>query len=258
MLLANQLIPSFLLAHLIDAVRVNAVTREERAGKLVWVKRRKPLMDAVIAGGNIFLILSNSRIKMFPNCQEWQEWELESYRLLYGQLQGGLERRGFWIEDLPGQVLLKILSDGNLSIPMLRAAALEFRRAHSLFCPKLQDYWSHGDPHLSNVLYDSQTNSAALIDFETKHQQSLTAQDRHADDLLVFILDLLGRVPSANWPQFGVEFLTTYGRYDVLQRVKQRLGVPQGLERVLWATRTDYLPTRELEGRLKSLRQSPI
>lgn len=236
---------------------MNAIAKEQRNGKIVWVKRRKPLMDSVIACGNIFLYLSESRIQMFPNCQEWQEWELHCYRLLYGdRLLGGIDRFwGIWIEELPGQSLLQLLSDGNLSIPILRAAAKEFLRAHSLFCPKLQDYWSHGDPHLANVLYDSHTNSAGLIDFETKHQQSLKASDRQADDLLVFILDLLGRVPLANWPDFGVEFLNAYGRQEVLKRVKQRLTVPQGCSRVLWAIRTDYLPLPELKHRLQSLRQ---
>ncbi|MCL1475959.1 hypothetical protein LAY57_35690 [Argonema antarcticum A004/B2] len=200
--------PSLFLGRLIGAVRVNAIAREQQAGKWVWVKRRKFLMDAVIACGNIFLYFSSSRIQMFPNCLEWQEGELHCYRLLYKErLQGGLAgKRGIWIEELPGQSLLQILCDRNLSLLILRAAANEFLRAHSLFCPKLQDYWSHGDPHLANVLYDSHTKTAMLIDFETKHQQSLTAQERHADDLLVFILDLLGRVPFADWLYLAVEF----------------------------------------------------
>lgn len=249
---------SFLVAYLIDGVRINAVSPAEKAGKTIWIKRRRFLMDWVIWCGNIFLRLSHSRIIMFPDCKQWLEWELHSFRLLYeGEIQGGLEgNRGFWVETLPGVSFLRHLDNGNLTLPMLRAAASEFRRVHSIFCPQLGDYWSHGDPHLTNVLYNSVTEKAYLIDFETQHERSLNSQERHADDLLVFVLDLLGRSPSLDWFNFSLEFLKSYGREDVLQSLKKRLVVPSGCERILWATRTNYMPLVKLEYCLEYLKEA--
>lgn len=235
---------SFLLGRLIDAVRINAVSQTQKAGKLVWVKQRRPFMDGIIALGNIFLRFSHSRIIMFPDCREWWEWELHCFRLIYGNeiAADNLDKRGFWVENIPGKSLLSRLSTQNLSEEMFDAAGAEFRRVHGLWCDKIKDYWSHGDPHLANVLYDSENNTANLIDFETKHEQNLTATERHADDLLVFVLDTLGRLPESEAIQFSQKFLQSYGKEEVLQSLKQRLMVPQGLERVLWVTRTNYLP----------------
>jgi hypothetical protein len=52
----------------------------------------------------------------------------------------------------------------------------------------------HGDPHMDNVIYDHATDRALLIDFEVIHDKSVPAGARHADDLLVFLQDLMGRV----------------------------------------------------------------
>ncbi|MEM7553230.1 MAG: hypothetical protein AAF378_03875 [Cyanobacteria bacterium P01_A01_bin.84] len=273
---------SFIVGKLIDTVRINAVSQTQKAGKIVWVKQRRPLMDGIIALGNIFLRLSQSRIIMFPNCREWWEWELHCFRLLYGDeiAADSFGQRGFWVETIPGKSLLSRLSDSqytslntSLSEEMFRAAGLEFRRVHSLWCDRLwckdtqhkrsqpqgcyhtQNFWSHGDPHLANVLYDESTNRAYLIDFETKHEPGLTATERHADDLLVFILDTLGRLQESEAILFSKAFLLSYGNKEVLQSLKQRLTVPQGWERVLWVTRTNYLPKLELKYRLESLKK---
>jgi hypothetical protein len=137
---------------------------------------------------------------------------------------------------------------------MMRAAAHEFRRAHMLFSPLLHDHWSHGDPHLANVLYDPITQRARLIDFETRHELTLRACERHADDLLVFLLDLLGADRTSGWQQLSSEFLTTYGRGEALRTLHHRLNPPHGLELVLWKTRTNYLPKALLLERIASIR----
>ncbi|WP_082127266.1 phosphotransferase [Calothrix sp. 336/3] len=247
----------FFLASIIDAVRINVVTRQETAGKVIWHKQRRPWMDGIIWCGNIFLRLSRSRIIMFPNCCQWVEWEMHCCQLLYTEVQTQVVGdRGFWVEALPGQSLLQHHNQGTLTLPMFQAAAREFRRAHSIYCPQLADYWSHGDPHLANVLYDTESQRACLIDFETQHEAHLSSCDRHADDLLVFILDTIGRTSATDWLAYCQEFLQTYGNRAVIDSLKDRLELPDGWERVLWATRTNYLPSPELKSRLQLLKAS--
>jgi tRNA A-37 threonylcarbamoyl transferase component Bud32 len=55
--------------------------------------------------------------------------------------------------------------------------------------------WSHGDAGTNNVIYDEKTSQVRLIDFEIVHRKSLPTKSRHADDLLVSLLDLLGTLP---------------------------------------------------------------
>jgi hypothetical protein len=58
--------------------------------------------------------------------------------------------------------------------------------------------WSHGDGSMTNVIYDEKAHRARLIDFEIRHEKSLPAAARYADDLLVFLLHTVGRVPTGN------------------------------------------------------------
>jgi hypothetical protein len=120
---------------------------------------------------------------------------------------------------------------------------------------ELDGLWSHGDPHLNNALYDKASDSAFLIDFETRHDSHLSAVDRHADDLLVLLLDLIGRDRSMDWFALSRAFLDAYGDAEVLQALSSRLIVPSGLELALWKTRTNHLETIVLRERLELLRQ---
>jgi hypothetical protein len=79
---------------------------------------------------------------------------------------------------------------------MLKAAGSEYRPAHHFKNEEFGSAWSHGDASMTNVIYDEETGRSRLIDFEIRHEKSLPATARHADDLLVFLLDLVGRVSS--------------------------------------------------------------
>ena len=138
-----------------------------------------------------------------------------------------------------------MLENNALTDYILQAAAHEFRRAHQL------DGWSHGDPHLNNVLFDG--DRARLIDFETHHEVGLPVDVRQADDLLVFLLDLAGRDPTANWQKWSAVFLQTYNNSNVIRSFQTHLIVPTGLELVLWKSRTNYLPTQQLKQRIEVL-----
>src|SRR6266481_3944732 len=60
---------------------------------------------------------------------------------------------------------------------------------------------------MTNVIYDEKAHRARLIDFEIRHEKSLPAAARYADDLLVFLLDMVGRVPNRQWLPFAICFL---------------------------------------------------
>jgi hypothetical protein len=227
------------LALLIDLVSINQTTQADG----VLIKRRRWGRGALIGLGNVYLHVSHSRIQMFVSTAAWQAWECESYRRLYG---GGCERLGaaaLRIIPLPGQSLLTHLQSQTLTPAMMVAAAHELRRAHALG-------WTHGDPHLANILYDG--TRAFLIDFETQHLASLSFTARCADDLLVLLLDLMGR--SDVWAELSAALLSSYGDGQVLTALIARLHVPRAFERVLWASRTQYLPQRDLVQRVAKLR----
>jgi hypothetical protein len=246
-----------LMARLIDAVRVNESIPVTVNDRLFWLKRRRFGRSLIIIGGNLFLKFSNSKIWMFAQTRNWQVWEVESYRLLYG-LESDIAIVGddsVRIPNVPGISLKRCLEANTLTPEMLSAAAIEFSRAHGLMMPLLTSEWSHGDPHLENVLYDAETHQAHLIDFETRHQSGLSAIERQADDLLVFLLDLLGRDRSDNWSEMGRVFLQTYANRAVLENLSTRLTLPCGLELVLWKTRTNHISTSLLNDRLATLKQ---
>ncbi|WP_257451111.1 phosphotransferase [Archangium lipolyticum] len=244
---------------MIELVRVNTVRPESLRGRAVWVKRRRPGMGAVIAPGNLFLRLSRSRIRMFVSCARWQDWELASFQLLHpGRLAERRKGGAVALEELPGESLDRLLARGELTPEMLAASAVELRRAHALCLPGSRVPWSHGDAHLKNVLYDAAGRCARLIDFETPHEPWLSADERHADDLFVFLLDLAGRAPEGALGQWAGVFLRAYARVDILLALLTRLRPPRGLERALWASRSQHLPGARLASALGQLRERVI
>jgi hypothetical protein len=247
--------PISFFAHLIDAVPVNRTRECFIGGKRFLLKRRRWGRGAVIVLGNAFLKLSHSRISMFPRSKAWQQWEIHSYQLLYDRTCLPILNDVIRVEPLPGRSLRDYLDDGRLSAVMMRAAGAEFKRAHALLSPELDGLWSHGDPHLNNVLYDKVSGCAYLIDFETRHETQLSAVERHADDLLVLLLDLIGRDRSMDWFALSRAFLDAYDDAAVLQALSARLTVPRGLELALWKTRTNHLETDVLRERLELLHQ---
>lgn len=188
---------------------------------------------------------------MFSDSVAWQGWEMQSYEVLHGRACLSILKDALLIEPLPGRSLKNYLESGALTKTMLQAAGREFKRCHAL----LNGGWSHGDPHLDNVLYDEVTKRAYLIDIETRHDSRLSAPECHADDLLVFLLDLLGRDSAACWLEHSRIFLESYADVEVLVALARRLIMPRGLELVLWKTRTNHLPTHILRERIRLLNE---
>jgi hypothetical protein len=92
------------------------------------------------------------------------------------------------------------------------------------------------------------------MDFEVRHDRALSPAERHADDLLVFLQDTLGRLTRERWITLSEIFVREYGRPEITRHLLERLIEPRGPARLWWAVRTTYLAPRELSARLAALR----
>jgi len=106
---------------------------------------------------------------------------------------------------------------------------------------------------MGNVIYDVLTGRARLIDFETTHLPDLDVHERRADDLAVFLLDLLGSTTAEEWPELAEAFISEYPTAGVRRILREKLILPSGVARLWWAIRTEYLPNIVLNERLQSL-----
>jgi hypothetical protein len=161
-------------------------------------------------------------------------------------------------EKLPGENLWNHLNQQTLTKQMLRAAALEFRRAHEFWSDEFRGRWSHGDASITNVIYDPKTNRARLIDFEIYHDKSLSSAARQADDLLVFLLDLVGTVPTRLWLPFAMTFLEAYGNREVIAELRSQLDLPGGLAWIWWGVRTNFTNPAKVKRRLTNLSRAIV
>ncbi|HEX8310017.1 MAG TPA: hypothetical protein VF614_01795 [Chthoniobacteraceae bacterium] len=240
---------------LVERIKINAISKEQRAGRCVWVKRRRRLSRPVMLAANGFFRLAGAPVEALADLRDWREWEVGCFLGLHGdRYVAAVEGpRTVWAEELPGVNLTHHLDTGSLTPRMLTAAALELRRAHEWQCESFSGAWSHGDPHVGNFVYEEAENRARIIDFEVRHC-SLSADDRHADDLLVFIQDLAGRLPSEQWVSSAATFLRAYERPEIVSRLLKLLVLPNGAAGLWWKVRTSFLPSRELLRRLNALR----
>ncbi len=243
---------------LVDRIKINAVTRECREGRALWIKRRRWTAGPIMACANRFFLLAGNPVRAIENLAAWQRWEIDCFLQLHGgHYQAFAEgTRAVAADEVPGESLSQHLKAGTLTPPMLAAAARELRRAHAAESTIFQGPWSHGDPHAGNFIYDAGTDRARLIDFEVMHHPTIPADQRHADDLLVLLQDLVGRIGAAQWLPCAQTFLTAYGRPEIVALLRERLVVPRGLPRLWWAVRTTYMGSTELRRRVRALRES--
>jgi hypothetical protein len=94
-----------------------------------------------------------------------------------------------------------------------------------------------------------------LIDFEIVHDKSFPAKSRHADDLLVFLLDLIAVAPNPQWLALALSFLNAYGDAAVILELKNQLGLPSGMAWIWWGVRTSFANPAKVNRRLKKLRE---
>jgi hypothetical protein len=243
------------LTNAIEAIKINAMSLEKRGNRVMWVKRRQLGSGFVALFANLFFRLAGAQIHLWISLKRWQSWEVACFRLLYGRtlLVYPEGKRTVCAEKVPGISLRDCVINSTGAIPAIAAAGKELRRAHDLWCHELDDFWSHGDPHLENLIYDPGTGHARLIDFELIHHKSLPALERHADDLLVFLQDLMSCVTAEEWIPFARTLIDAYDRPAVADEVRKRLTVPRGWSAIWWKLRTDYLSRDLMVERINSL-----
>lgn len=240
----------------IESIRINSLSVEPRNGRPFFVKRRRAAAKPIAALANLFFPLAGNLISVWVDPAKWQRWEIDNFLLLNGdRFEAFAEgEKTVCADKVPGENLRQLLARGALTRHILEVSAKELRRAHQLWCPQLDGRWSHGDLQMSNLVYDGDTDTARIIDFEIIHNPSLSAEERHADDLLVFLQDMMWRVAPQQWVPFAMAFINAYGRPEVIAELKRNLIVPHGIPGVWWEVRTNHFNRAELERRVAALR----
>jgi hypothetical protein len=241
---------------LVDQIKINKLSREHYRGRWYWFKQRRRGAPVLIALANWFFRLAGNPVVILIQPTEWIAWERACLTMLHGdQFSNVVDETGAWgVEEFPGKSVSDHLKDGTATLEMARSAGRELSRAHQMSCDLLSGAWSHGDPHTGNFVYDLREDRARLMDFEVRHDARLDSDRRHADDLLVFLQDTLGRLPGKEWLQWAQAFIEAYDRPAITAHLLDRLAAPRGAARLWWAVRTTYLESRELNIRLAELK----
>jgi hypothetical protein len=255
---ATNLVPQSLATvatKLVEAIAINSISEKVRRKRTVVVKRRNIHSEQLAELANLYFRVADIPIRFWSKVEEWQRWEIDCYNMLNGDRFRAYASgpRTVVAEKLPGESLWEQLNRGTLTRQMLRAAASEFRRAHGFWSDEFRGRWSHGDASITNVIYDASNNRARLIDFEIYHEKSLSAPARQADDLLVFLLDLVGTLPTRQWILFATTFLQAYGDPTVIAQLRKQLDLPGGLAWIWWGVRTNFTNPARVKRRLASL-----
>jgi len=241
---------------IVDRIKINTIYREMREGRPLWIKCRRWGATPIMTCANGFFRLAGNPVRALEQPEAWQRWEVDCFLSLHGDCFRAFADgdRRVAADEVPGVNLTIPLDGGTITPPMVAAAAHELRRAHSQYCADFGGFWSHGDPHVGNFIYDESTGRARLIDFEVMHHPAMPAEERHADDLLVFIQDMVGRISGDLWMPSATAFLKAYGDQRIIDHLRSRLVIPHGMARLWWAVRTTFMAPKELERRIAELR----
>ena len=241
---------------LITGIRINAICREQHDGRMFFVKRRRAIAAPVLALANAFFRLASARVLALTKVDAWQRWEVDSFQRLHSPRfrAFAIDPGTVLVEELPGVNLTPLLDNGAMDGAMAAAAGRELRRAHALHCSAYEDFWSHGDPHVGNFVFDAAESCARLIDFEVMHDRTIPAPARHADDVLVVLQDMLGRAPRDRWISFARAFIEGYDCAAIAASAVQQLDAPSGAARFWWGVRTSWLPEEAARERIRDLR----
>ncbi|MES2571841.1 MAG: hypothetical protein V4710_17530 [Verrucomicrobiota bacterium] len=242
---------------LVDHIRINSIKRSEHHGRGVWIKKRRPVARLILGSANLFFRLAKAPLRAIGDPLRWQRWEIDCFELLHGGEFHAFAPDPYsaGAEELPGINLTIPLDNGTLTPVMAAAAGRELRRAHQCISPEFAGPWSHGDPHLGNFIYEAASDRARLIDFEVMHLPSCGATERHADDLLVFLQDMVGRIKAESWLPCAEAFLTGYNHPELTHRVlPSKFQEPSwGFARLWWMVRIGHLPAVQWRARLDAL-----
>lgn len=245
---------SQLASALTEGVKVNAAWRELRGGRTIWFKRRRSIGGPILRGANLFFALARAPVRALATTAEWQRWEVDSFAALHAAegfrafAEGNCD---VGAEEMPGVNLTDFLDGGTMTPAMSAAAGRELRRAHALRSDYFRGGWSHGDAHAGNFVYDPAAERARLIDFELRHRGDLSTDVRQRDDVLGFLLDMVGRIAAERWRPCALAFLEAYG----CARTRAEVIAPAAIaDAGLWLkVRTTFLARAELVRRWDEL-----
>jgi hypothetical protein len=242
-------------ARFVDSLKINSVSERVRRGRPLVIKRRLMYGGALAELTNVYFRMAGIPIRFWAKTEDWQRWEVKCFNMLNGdQFRARASRMNTVSADkLPGRSLWDHLTVGTLTSEMMEAAGKELRRAHRLWSDEFRGPWSHGDAGTNNVLYDEKTARARLVDFEIVHEKSLGAKSRHADDVLVFLLDLLAVAPNPRWLGLALAFLKAYDNAPVLAHLRKELAVPTGMAWIWWGVRTSFANPAKVKRRLQKI-----
>jgi hypothetical protein len=240
---------------LVEAIAINSIAEKSRGKRTVILKRRNIHSEQLAELTNLYFRVAGIPIRFWSKVEDWQRWEIDCFEMLNGDHFEARKsgQRAVIADKLPGESLWEHLNRGTLTRRMLRAAATELHRAHQFWSDEFRGGWSHGDASVTNVIYEAKTNRARLIDFEIYHEKSLSAAARQADDLLVFLLDLVGTLPTRRWLPFATTFLRGYPEREVIAQLQQQLDLPGGLAWIWWGVRTNFTSPAKMKRRLANL-----
>ena len=243
-------------ARFVDSLKINSVSEKVRRGRRVVIKRRNEYGEQLADLANLYFRMAAIPIRFWAKAENWQRWEAGCFKMLNG------DRFRAWAsgdktvcaDKLPGKSLWEHLERRRLTCEMVEAAGHEFRRAHQFRSDEFRGPWSHGDAGTNNVIYDEKTGRAWLIDFEIVHDKSLPAKSRQADDLLVFLLDLIAVAPNPQWLTLALSFLNAYGNAAVICELEDELALPNGMAWIWWGVRTSFANPAKVKRRLEKIR----
>jgi hypothetical protein len=242
----------------IESLKINSISEKSRRGRKIVVKRRNSHSQQLAEMANLYFRWADIPIRFWSRLEDWRRWEVDCFQMLNGDRFRAYvsDAQTVCADKLPGQSIWDHMQKRTLTRPMLAASANEFRRAHQFWSKEFDGPWSHGDASAPNVIYNERSQRARLIDFEVIHVKSLPATTRQADDLLVFLLDMVGLVSSRQWLPFALYFVKTYGKPEVIAELKKQLVIPNGLARIWWGVRTNFIAPAKAQRRLAQLRRA--
>jgi len=243
-------------ARFVDSLKINSVAEKVRRGRRVVIKRRNGYGEQLADLANLYFRMAGIPIHFWAKAEEWQRWEVACFKMLNGdRFRARASRdKSVCADKLPGKSLWEHLEQRRLTRKMIEAAGHEFRRAHQFRSDTFRGPWSHGDAGTNNVIYDEKTGRARLIDFEIVHEKSLPAKSRQADDLLVFLLDLVAVAPNPHWLTLALSFLNAYGNTPVICELEDELALPNGIAWIWWGVRTSFANPGKVKRRLEKIR----
>jgi tRNA A-37 threonylcarbamoyl transferase component Bud32 len=240
---------------LVDSLKINSVSEQVRRGRRLVIKRRTVYSEPLAELANVYFRMAGIPIRFWAKIADWRRWEVNCFNMLNGDCFHAHASGANTVcaDKLPGRSLLDHLNEGTLTREMVEAAGHEFRRAHQIWSDEFRGPWSHGDAGTNNVLFDERTGRARLIDFEIVHDKALSTELRHADDLVVFLLDLLALGPNAKWLNLALAFLNAYDNAPVIAQLNHQLAAPTGIAWIWWGVRTSFANPAKVKRRLQKI-----